>query len=90
MNHTDRSRTWSSVVGYPCPGLAELLGGSCSKVRDFDVAPIIEAQNMFGLKVQVVDSLGMEEPNRVKQLHENVLDESIVTQVPALMRYLRG
>ena len=67
---------------------AHPVRGSKTEVRDGEAKPTVEAQDVLRLQVAMIDTDTMAILNCVKQLKENVFDEVVIAEIPAIVKDL--
>lgn len=68
---------------------AHLVCGCQTKVSDGEPKSIVEAEDVFGLQVPMINIQRMAVFYRIKQLKENLPDQVILTKIPPIVQDLR-
>ena len=69
--------------------VANFLSRSETKICDGHTEAIVEAKDVLGLQIPMINTQSMAIVNCVEQLKENILDEGVVSQIAAAMENLR-
>jgi len=78
------------MVNATCAKLFAQLISSCqAKVGYGNAKAIVEAENILGLQITVVDTEIMTILNCIEQLEEDVPDQCVIPEIAAAMQYLR-
>jgi len=69
--------------------VADFIGGSQTKIGDGDTEAIVEAEDVLGFEIPMINTQRVAVFHGVKHLQEDVLDESVVSEIPAIVEDLR-
>ena len=74
--------TWAHMINAACAKLgAHALRSRKPEVSDGELQPILEAEDVFGLQVAVINIEGMAVLNRVEQLKKDLLYEGVIAKI---------
>ena len=77
------------MVDATCPELAtNAIRGCESEVGDRKTKAILEAENVLGLKVAVINTQGVAVFNCLEQLKKDILDEVVIAQIATSVKNL--
>ena len=77
------------MVDAACPELvAHAIGSSETEVGDGKAETVVEAEDILGLQVAVINIQGVAVLDRLEQLKKDLLDEFVVAQVAPLVENL--
>ena len=81
--------TWAHVVDAARAELgAHALRSRKPKVGDSEAETAVEAKDVLGLQVSMIDIEGVAVFNRVEQLKKDLLDEGVITKITPLVEDL--